>query len=972
MSFAEIRSVVGRAASAAGWALCGALAVAGCALQTRADEAGGRSVTTGGASAGVGGASARSGGSDSAGNLGAGAACDSDARCTAEGVLEVCRNGEWTRSEACKGVEYCSAPRRACLSCAPGTFACHGNGQLEQCGVDGATWEVVRPCGSSSACFADGDVGFCSLCEAGGFSCDDSALEYASDTWPASDRARGSSSLRRCNDAGSGTISVSTCAGSTPVCSAPAATCQVCVPNKGVCSGRYLSKCSADGGALVAVAECADATLCDAANVVCGPAGCASGSNKASAVGSVVCEKTTLKVCRESGAWDVLDICESEVSCKASLSARECLDSSAARCTPGSSACDGSVLRRCSSSAGNDQSSLQVGNWYDFAECSAGCRTLSDGSAECIQPTSGAIYAEATLCEPGASSYVNCTAAGCASVACEAGKVCAGSSLGCTPCVPGALRCDGDSLLRCDDSGQRESLERDCSGMYCDKARGRCLPAPVGERYCDEQGRLQTVNADGSSKLVADCRRAALCDVGGCLAPTCVPDSLSCSADDASKVYQCRDGVAKVELNSPCSTSERCVEGLGCALVRRVTAGDAHTCALVTAATADDSAGGYLYCWGANESGQLGNGAGVLGDEAEPRAVLSSLGSTDKLAHAAPIFKSSGLCAGRGFTCADVALPSGGAGVACFGNNERGQLGQVPTTNKAAAASVPTATSVIAFAVTKPAESGSAATPFVGLHAVTCGADFACALDADSRAYCWGANDSGQLGIGQDLALSAPTAVSGLGKLESLLAGERYACAIDSHAQVYCWGDNGKGALGQGVSASKLAKSNLPLRVTGIAASVIGLGQNFAFAVDGEQTVSWGQNQFGQLATQAREAGALPLPATALAALPIQSVVSGPLSLHACALSAGSLWCWGAGPLGEIGDGARLDRAAPALVIDGATLPLLGTPGSLALGKAHSCAITLQGELYCWGANQRHQLGPLVSAAVLSEPQRAY
>jgi alpha-tubulin suppressor-like RCC1 family protein len=114
------------------------------------------------------------------------------------------------------------------------------------------------------------------------------------------------------------------------------------------------------------------------------------------------------------------------------------------------------------------------------------------------------------------------------------------------------------------------------------------------------------------------------------------------------------------------------------------------------------------------------------------------------------------------------------------------------------------------------------------------------------------------------------------------------------------------------------------------------------------------------------------LPATRLDGSSILQLTSGPMALHACALSAGSLTCWGANPLGELGDGTSVDRGAPTLAVDRSMTPLLGSEGSIALGKAHTCAIAASGALYCWGANQRHQLGALVASATAASPTLVY
>jgi alpha-tubulin suppressor-like RCC1 family protein len=207
------------------------------------------------------------------------------------------------------------------------------------------------------------------------------------------------------------------------------------------------------------------------------------------------------------------------------------------------------------------------------------------------------------------------------------------------------------------------------------------------------------------------------------------------------------------------------------------------------------------------------------------------------------------------------------------------------------------------------------------------------------------------------------------------VAGARNACAIDAHSQVYCWGDNSKGVLGQGLSTTDLASSSSPLRLAGLRADALALGRDFALALDASESgvpalLAWGQNTFGALGTFDFTPSLVPINAAAVVLDAGLRIVSGPLAEHVCAPQGATLACWGANPLGELGDGTRTDRARPTPTL-GSILPV-DADGKLALGKAHTCAIDAQGALWCWGANQRHQLGAAVTDSVSPSPVRVY
>lgn len=133
-----------------------------------------------------------------------------------------------------------------------------------------------------------------------------------------------------------------------------------------------------------------------------------------------------------------------------------------------------------------------------------------------------------------------------------------------------------------------------------------------------------------------------------------------------------------------------------------------------------------------------------------------------------------------------------------------------------------------------------------------------------------------------------------------------HSCAQTGDGAVWCWGDNRWGQLGDGTTVA----SSTPIRVTGIPVA-----------------------QYNNP----------PLGAKA---------VSTHLGRHTCALVAdGSVWCWGLGSSGELGNGSVAGSTVPTRV--------LGLPpaSSVTTGWAHSCALTWDGAAYCWGLNLKGQLG---------------
>lgn len=192
--------------------------------------------------------------------------------------------------------------------------------------------------------------------------------------------------------------------------------------------------------------------------------------------------------------------------------------------------------------------------------------------------------------------------------------------------------------------------------------------------------------------------------------------------------------------------------------VSGVAAGSNHTCAVKTDGTA--------WCWGQNNAGQLGDGTTT--NRLTPTAV-TGLGTSVQA-----------IAANYLHTCA---LRTGGA-VSCWGLNAQGQLGDGTTTNRI----VPTAVSGLADAA--------------GLSA---GNSFTCVIKTNGSIWCWGYNHKGQVGDGTTTNRSVPTPVSGLGSgVSAVSAGGFTACARKQDDSLWCWGNNDTGQLGDGTTTGRL------------------------------------------------------------------------------------------------------------------------------------------------------------------------
>jgi alpha-tubulin suppressor-like RCC1 family protein len=144
------------------------------------------------------------------------------------------------------------------------------------------------------------------------------------------------------------------------------------------------------------------------------------------------------------------------------------------------------------------------------------------------------------------------------------------------------------------------------------------------------------------------------------------------------------------------------------------------------------------------------------------------------------------LATGAYHTCA-----VSGGNVYCWGQDDRGQLGDGGGSNQNAPEMI-----------TLPAGSAPAET-------VVAGDSYTCVLLTDSNVLCWGDNDSGQLGDGTTTERDTPTPIdnqlqapSGFQLIQAISAGRDHTCVVLIDQSVRCWGNNNHDGLTDGVGST--------------------------------------------------------------------------------------------------------------------------------------------------------------------------
>ncbi len=307
--------------------------------------------------------------------------------------------------------------------------------------------------------------------------------------------------------------------------------------------------------------------------------------------------------------------------------------------------------------------------------------------------------------------------------------------------------------------------------------------------------------------------------------------------------------------------------------------------------------------------------------------------------------------------------------------------------------------------------------PRGGFLRVTEGGTHGCALDARAMVSCWGNNDAGALGDGSTTYQKIPRPVVGLGPVASVAAASERTCAVTLTGDLHCWGKTAWGLVGDGTlvddGIAKARRVAGPPILRGVSSVGVGPYHTCAALTDGRVSC-WGGNLAGEcgftpvhpptprptIVTHARDVvtvaaaesttctldkqarvrcwgrlgdprgakipnfgGAKPSPREYPLPPPERAVelaVGGPF---ACVRTAtGNVFCWGDNERGQLGDGSTTEREMP--VRAGLTEPAL----QIAASDDEICALLAGGRVACWGHWRRLDHEPASSVPTLVAP----
>ncbi len=416
-------------------------------------------------------------------------------------------------------------------------------------------------------------------------------------------------------------------------------------------------------------------------------------------------------------------------------------------------------------------------------------------------------------------------------------------------------------------------------------------------------------------------------------------------------------------------------------LTEKISSGKWHSCVIT-------GGGDSVMCWGNNYYGALGNTRSCEVNfpyaDSDGEYKACSPRETNDLGGKAVM-----VTTGSEFSCAIISdqidpYQQTNGSIKCWGTNYQGELGKGDRCN------ILNGPRCYWYKGSEGRQMPSTVSGISNAVNIEAGEQHACAILADNSIRCWGLNDNGQVGDGEEIEESyydqdayewhydrrlKPVKVDGPndGLYESreneiwryhlldLAAGDEHTCVLtepdykkidngylfgssggfydeeniyleEDSSNVWCWGGNSRKQLGDGSTTN---------RNKAVQTVKIGGGAMFATSIDayGDRTCvttnigtiwCWGDGDDPKEVTD-----------SAINGFVAKTVTIG--DAHGCIISIeDSVQCWGSNRYSQLGD-----------------LSSINNPNQISAGHQHTCVTEASGEIKCWGRNNRAQTGTL-------------
>ena len=236
--------------------------------------------------------------------------------------------------------------------------------------------------------------------------------------------------------------------------------------------------------------------------------------------------------------------------------------------------------------------------------------------------------------------------------------------------------------------------------------------------------------------------------------------------------------------------------------------------------------------------------------------------------------------------------------------------------------------------------------------------DSALAIDTTGRAWGWGLNQNGELCLGNKdpHLVPVPLPFTGVTSLAGASGHAVYEAVFNGTRGLWSCGNSTNGVLGNGSRHASLT----PVAVTGMrgvtGATVCSAFNNAGVLLANGEYYDWGTNALGQLGTGS-SASYSAVPVRVPFGQPVTQVAQGGSAAvngqTLVMLQDGSLRSWGSDTYGQLGDGQKASEFSPVAFSPPAGVTYM----TLATGGATSYAISRAGTVYAWGHGNDGQIG---------------
>ena len=246
---------------------------------------------------------------------------------------------------------------------------------------------------------------------------------------------------------------------------------------------------------------------------------------------------------------------------------------------------------------------------------------------------------------------------------------------------------------------------------------------------------------------------------------------------------------------------------------------------------------------------------------------------------------------------------------------------------------------------------------------VSCGDSHTAAIKTDGTLWTWGSTSSGKLGNGVTTgSISTPiTTFAGGTNWKQVSSGQNHTAAIKTDGTLWTWGLGTNGKLGNAVTTN--ASTPVTTFAGGTNWKQVSSGLNHTAAIKTDGTLwTWGSGNTGRLGN-AVTTGNISTPVTTFAGGTNWKQVSTGSDFTTAIKTDGTLWTWGRGTYGQLGTNDATTRSTPVTTFAGGT-----NWKQVSSAYLHTAAIKTDGTLWTWGRGNDGRLGNAVTTGNISTP----